>query len=57
MLLSEHFLPVVEVVLLIYEPLVLLSTEVMADVSEEIASVRAGLSFLRRSEMSTAKRE
>ena len=54
--LSEHLLPVVEVVL-IYEPLVLLSTEVMADVSEEIASVRAGLSFLRRSEMSTAKRE
>jgi len=57
MLLGEHFLPVVEVVLLIYEPLVLLSTEVMANVSEEIAPERAGPSFLRRSEMSTAKCE
>jgi hypothetical protein len=57
MLPSEHFLPVVEVIFLIYEPLVLLSTGVMADVSEEIASMRAGPSFLRRSEMSTAKRE
>jgi hypothetical protein len=57
MLLSEHFPPVVKVIFLIYEPLVLLSTEVMADVSEEIASMRAGPSFLRRSEMSTAKRE
>lgn len=57
MLLSEHFLPIVEVIFLIYEPLVLLSTEVMADVSEKIASMRAGPSFLRRSEIPTAKRE
>ena len=57
MLPSKHFLLVVEVVLLIYEPLVLLSTKVMADMSEEIAFVRARPSFLKRSEMSTAKRE
>jgi hypothetical protein len=55
--LSKHFLPVAEVILLIYEPSVLNSTEVMAGVSEEITSVRAGPSFPKRSEMSTVKRQ